>query len=63
MLLTASYSESAYLISPGQPLKPRFYKNVIIFLYSRKKNTTKIDLMLLTISYSELVYPITLYSC
>ena len=26
-LLTISYSESAYLITPGQPLKPRFYEN------------------------------------
>ena len=38
MLLTISYSESAYPITPGQPLKPRFYENFIIcLLYNRKQ--------------------------
>ena len=32
MLLAILYSESAYLISPGQPLKPRFYEIFIICL-------------------------------
>ena len=42
MLLTISYSESAYLITPGQPLKPRFNENVIICLLFGHKQQQKL---------------------
>ena len=37
MLLTMSYSESAYLITPEQLLKPRFYEMFIICLHFSRK--------------------------
>ena len=46
------YTETTYQL---KTIGPRFYKNVIIFLFSH----TKINHILLTISYSESVYLIT----
>ena len=40
MLLTKLYSESAYPITPGQLLKPRFYE-ILLFLYSLVVNNNK----------------------
>ena len=38
MLLTLSYSESAYPITPLEPLKPRFWNNTeICLLFNRKQ--------------------------
>ena len=58
MLLTTSYSVLAYLITPEQPLKPRFYENYqsVYFLVVNHK---KFNYMLLAISYSESAYLIT----
>ena len=58
MLLTISYSESTYLITPEQPLKPYFYE-ILYFVYFLVVNNNKINHVLLTISYSELTFLIT----
>ena len=58
MLLTISHSESAYPITPVEPLKQRFWDNSeICLLFSRKHTHTYY--MLLTSSYSESAYPMT----
>ena len=40
MLLTRSYSESAFLSATGEPLKPRFWDNSV-FLYILVVNNNK----------------------
>ena len=51
--------ESAYPITPVEPLKPRFWHNFeLCLLFSRKQQQIFCH-MLLTLPYSESAYPIT----